>query len=96
MYRDTNPDLVPVHTSIIGLCCSSCWFVYGLLKPEGMDWNVIVPNLLGIIFSVVTIISWLIVNSRKKSQQASLVFTDETGSDLLKTKNKDKVEEKEV
>ena len=50
MVKTTNPSLVPIHITVIGLMCSSCWFLYGFLK-DPVDWNVVIPNALGKFYS---------------------------------------------
>lgn len=45
MFKTTNYKIIPIHITIVGLCCSSCWLVYGILSS--VDWNIIIPNALG-------------------------------------------------
>jgi hypothetical protein len=43
-------------SSAIGLCCSTTWTIFGFYIN---DWNVVIPNVLGIVFSIIQIFVWI-------------------------------------
>jgi len=45
MFKTKNSKLIPIHITIIGLCSSTVWMIWGMLS--NMDWNVISPNICG-------------------------------------------------
>ncbi len=45
LFKTGNCKVIPIEITIIALLNSSCWLLYGLLS--NMDWDIIVPNLLG-------------------------------------------------
>jgi solute carrier family 50 protein (sugar transporter) len=52
VFKTQNFTLIPIVTIIFQCTCSTLWFVYGLTD---MDWNMIVPNLLGTVITTVQI-----------------------------------------
>jgi len=45
MFKTGDYNILPIHITIIGMCSATCWLSYGILNK--MDWNMIIPNLLG-------------------------------------------------
>ena len=58
VIKTKNHTLIPIWSTIAALVNSACWLIYGIF---GSDVNVIVPNALGIFFSVLQIILYLII-----------------------------------
>ena len=56
VFKTKDQNLIPIHTSIVGFLCSFTWLSYGLLN---FDINVVVPNVLGVIFTIFQIIVWI-------------------------------------
>ena len=77
VFKTKDPTLIPVHTSIIGFLCSSTWFIYGLLD---FDINVLIPNVLGIIFTVFQIGVWIYCKQISKVEPGLQEFIGETKS----------------
>jgi hypothetical protein len=53
---------------VIGLLCSTCWFIFGIyerLIPT------MIPNGLGIIFSLFQIVCWAIFYTKSKTSKAA-------------------------
>ena len=48
-----NYKLIPIWSTLGGTACSACWMMYGVYL---VDWNQIIPNGLGVIFSIIQII----------------------------------------
>jgi solute carrier family 50 protein (sugar transporter) len=64
VFQTKDQNLIPIHTSIIGFLCSTTWLSYGLLN---FDINVVIPNVLGVVFTVFQVVIWVIF--WKKSQK---------------------------
>jgi hypothetical protein len=60
---------------VIGLCCSVTWTTFGFYID---NWNVVIPNLLGIAFSVVTIIVWVYFYNYNKVSPKLDTLVDDT------------------
>lgn len=69
VYKTGNYNLLPIVSSICGLACASSWAIYGIYQS---NWNLIIPNVLGIAFSLLQIVVWWIFYSRKKPKDNSL------------------------
>lgn len=55
VYKTGNYNLIPLVSSIIGLCCSTSWLIFGLYISK---MPIIIPNGLGVVFSIFTLISY--------------------------------------
>ena len=64
VFKSGDYNLIPILSSSIGLMCSTCWFIYGLY--DGTI-PIIVPNALGIVFSIIQIICWVIYFNKAKN-----------------------------
>ena len=68
-------ELIPIYSSIGGFLCSFCWFIFGFYQN---DKNLIIPNSLGILFSAIQILIFLILycksdkNNNDKSSNSSI------------------------
>ena len=51
-----NYKLIPIWSTLGGTACSACWMIYGIYF---VDWNQIIPNGLGVLFSILQIIVFL-------------------------------------
>ena len=51
-------ELIPIYSSIGGFLCSLCWLIFGFYQN---DKNLIIPNSLGILFSAIQILIFLIL-----------------------------------
>lgn len=58
-----NYKLIPIWSTIGGTACSACWLMYGIYQQ---DLNMIIPNALGVFFSILQIIVFIIFKSRYK------------------------------
>ena len=56
VFKTGNYKLIPIWSTIGGTACSACWMIYGIYL---VDWNQIIPNALGVIFSIIQIIVFL-------------------------------------
>ena len=68
-------ELIPIYSSIGGFLCSLCWLIYGFYQN---DINLIIPNSLGILFSIIQILIFIILycksdkNENDKSTNGSI------------------------
>ena len=63
VFKTEDETLLPVHISIIAFFCSTTWLTYGLLN---FDINVVVPNVLGVIFTVFQIVVYFYYKNKDK------------------------------
>jgi solute carrier family 50 protein (sugar transporter) len=56
VFRTGNYKLIPIWSTLGGIACSACWMIYGIYL---MDWNQIIPNGLGVLFSIFQVIVFL-------------------------------------
>ena len=56
VFKTGNYKLIPIWSTLGGTACSACWMIYGIYL---VDWNLIIPNALGVIFSIIQIIVFL-------------------------------------
>jgi len=52
-----NYKLIPILSTLGGTACSACWLIYGIYSS---DWNQIIPNGLGVFFSIIQIFVFII------------------------------------
>ena len=56
VIKEKNYKLIPIRSTIVSICCSGSWLMYGIiinLIPQ------IVPNALGLFFSIVNTLGWI-------------------------------------
>ena len=56
VIKEKNYKLIPIRSTIVSICCSGSWLMYGIvinLIPQ------IVPNALGLFFSIVNTLAWI-------------------------------------
>ena len=56
VIKTKNKDLLPIHSSITGVVCSTCWFMYGIY--DNMNPSLMVPNLIGMVCAIMQICVW--------------------------------------
>ena len=59
-------DLIPIFSTIGGFFCSLCWLMYGVYKG---DLKLIIPNGLGLFFSILQIIVYLVFYCKKRKKK---------------------------
>lgn len=78
VIKTMNKDLLPIYSSIAGVACSTCWFMYGVYIST---MSMIIPNGLGILCSILQIGVWLFVHLKTKNTQIPAIVdanVDET------------------
>ena len=60
-----NYKLIPIWSTLGGTACSACWMIYGIYL---VDWNQIIPNCLGVIFSIIQIIVFLFYKKKNGNE----------------------------
>ena len=58
-------ELIPIFSSIGGIACSLCWFIFGIYQN---DKNIIIPNGLGLIFAFLQIVVYLIYYCKRNNK----------------------------
>ena len=56
VIREKNYKLIPIRSTIVSICCSGSWLMYGIvinLIPQ------IIPNALGLFFSIANTLAWI-------------------------------------
>ena len=56
VIKEKNYKLIPIRSTIVSICCSGSWLLYGIvinLVPQ------IVPNALGLFFSIANTLAWI-------------------------------------
>ena len=74
VIKEGNYKLIPIVTTVFGAMCSVSWFTFGVLQK---DWNCIIPNTLGMLFSAINIITWTVfyckAGEEKKEKEKVLI-----------------------
>jgi len=69
VIKTKNYNLMPIFSIIGAFLSSTCWLIYGILDFEI---NVIVPNALGFVLSIVQLIVYFCIYCKKKSEEPRL------------------------
>ena len=72
-------ELIPIYSSIGGFLCSICWLIFGFYQN---DMNLIIPNSLGILFSIIQILIFFILYSKSDKNR-----NDKSPNDSIKNIN---------
>lgn len=65
VIKTGNYNLIPIYSTLAGIVSSVSWMIYGIYLN---DWRIYVPNGLGIVFSIIQIIIYLIYKKKSKNQ----------------------------
>ena len=66
VIKTRNYNLIPIFSTIGGFFCSLCWLMFGIYKG---DTNLIIPNGLGLFFSILQVIVYCIYYCKKKKEE---------------------------
>ena len=66
VFKTKKYNLIPIFSTIGGFFCSLCWLIFGIYKG---DINLIIPNGLGLFFSILQIVVYLIFYCKKRSEE---------------------------
>lgn len=69
-----NYKLIPIWSTIGAAACSGCWFIYGLVVK---DIYVIIPNVLGVICSIIQLIVYSIFKKKNVTPGGEQLSDDE-------------------
>jgi len=90
VFKTKDYTLIPLFTTIGGLGCSLCWFIFGVYQN---DTNIIVPNVLGLVFSIAQIVIYLVFKIQNKGKGLeSLQEKDESDEKEEKEEKEEKME----
>ena len=56
VIKENNHKLIPIATTLVATICSGSWLLFGKIIN---DINCIIPNMIGLIFSIFTSLIWL-------------------------------------
>ena len=73
VIKEKNYKLIPIRSTIVSICCSGSWLLFGIsinLIPQ------IVPNALGLFFSIVNTLAWIYfyINKDKSKDKEEETF----------------------
>ena len=63
VIKEKDYKLIPISTTIVGIICSGGWLLFGKMVN---DINCIIPNMIGLVSSILTTFIWLIFYLRAK------------------------------
>lgn len=74
VIKERNYRLIPIASTIAGMACSASWLTFGLMI---WDKNTIVPNSIGLIFSIVNTSIWTYYYLNRKDENKGKVNLEE-------------------
>ena len=69
VFKTKNYNLMPIFSIIGGFLCSGCWLIYGIFDFEI---NVVIPNGLGVLFSIIQLIVYFYFYCLMKKEKKKL------------------------
>ena len=63
VFKNGKFELIPIFSSIGGFACSFCWLIFGIYQK---DKNLIIPNSIGLFFSIFQVVIYLIYYNKNK------------------------------
>ena len=61
-----NYELIPIFSTIGTLLCAGCWLIYGIYQ---VDLNLIIPNILGLLFGFLQLFVYCIYKKKKNNNK---------------------------
>ena len=65
VIKEGNYKLIPIRTTIVSICCSGSWLIYGIIIKLIAQ---IIPNALGLFFSIVNTLIWIYFYANRKGK----------------------------
>ena len=65
VIKEGNYKLIPIRTTIVSICCSGSWLIYGIIIKLIAQ---IIPNVLGLFFSIVNTLIWIYFYANRKGK----------------------------
>jgi len=75
VIKEKNYKYIPIANVIMGALCSGGWFLYAKIVD---DINCLIPNALGLFFSLINTIIWLIYYLKAKNKKKSTFYPEES------------------
>lgn len=75
MFRTKNYKLIPIVTTVIGLLNAIIWSLFGIFK--GWDFFVIIPNAIGIVFTIFQASLWFYFYKQSKETPTLQTYVDD-------------------
>ena len=79
VFKTKNYNLMPIFSLIGGFISASCWIIYGSLI---YDINVLIPNGLGVLFSIIQLVVYFYLYYQKK-KEGKLIDTNGNEDTLI-------------
>ena len=73
VIKEKNYKLIPIRSTIVSICCSGSWLLYGIFINLVAQ---IVPNALGLFFSIANTLAWIYfyINRRESKDKEEETF----------------------
>ena len=73
VIKEKNYKLIPIRSTIVSICCSGSWLLYGIFISLMAQ---IVPNALGLFFSIANTLAWIYfyINRDKEKNKEEETF----------------------
>jgi len=75
VIKEKNYKYIPIANVIMGALCSGGWFLYAKIVN---DINCLIPNALGLFFSLINTIIWLIYYLKARNKKKSTFYPEES------------------
>ena len=85
VIQTKNKELLPIYSSITGLACSLCWFMYGCYIST---MSMIIPNGIGILCAILQIGVWLYAYFKAKGGEETKEVATSTDESKVTPDNK--------
>ena len=82
VLKTGNYSLIPITTTIVGVMCSSCWLIFGIIMKNP---NCIIPNSMGLALSLIQIVIYYYFKCTAKKKE------DDKGKELVEVKEEEKM-----
>ncbi len=79
VFKTKNYNLMPIFSIVGAFLASSCWLLYGSLDYEI---NVIIPNALGVVFSIIQLVVYFYFYCKKKTEE-KIIENDASDDKLI-------------
>ena len=66
VIKTGNYELIPIFSTIGTLLCAGCWLIYGIYQ---VDLNLIIPNVLGLLFGFLQMFIYCIYKSKQNNKK---------------------------
>ena len=84
VIKENNYKLIPIATTLVATICSGSWLLFGKIID---DINCIIPNMIGLIFSIFTSLIWLYFYLKAKiKKNKNQLYSEEVNNNKVEIK----------